>query len=170
MLGAMAGATVLYNNAWRLESHILHQALATAAWIVLVLTVGFGALVLYPVASRGGAGVLERIAACLATPLAWNAKEIVRVSEFFPAAEALYYGLNPFFVSIFFGTFAQMGLCEILIRWRLKKQGRAEIRFAAPLPVLAILLGIAALAVTLFWEQGVHAFYFYIEGYKALFT
>lgn len=169
MLGAMAGSTVVYNNAWRLESHILHQALATAAWIVLFLSVGFGALVLYPVAFRGGAGALERIAVCLVTPLAWNAKEIVRVSEFFPAAEALYYGLNPFFVSIFFGTLGQMGLCEILIRGRLKKQANQDIRVAPALPVLAILLGIAALAVTLFWEKGVHAFYFYIEGYKTLF-
>jgi hypothetical protein len=166
----MAASTVIYNNAWRLESHLLHQALATAAWIVLALSVGVGALVLYPIAFLGGAGVAERIAACLVTPLAWNAKEIVRVSEFFPQAEALYYGLNPFFVSILFGTFAQMGLCEILIRRRLKKRGAADIRVAPALAILAILLGIAALAVTIFWEKGVHAFYFYIEGYKALFT
>lgn len=170
MMGAMAASTVVYNNAWRLESHTLHQALATAAWIVLFLSVGFGALVLYPVAFLGGAGALERVAACLVTPLAWNAKEIVRVSEFFPPAEALYYGLNPFFVCIFFGTLGQMGFCEVLLRRRLKKQGMQNIRVAPALPLLAILLGIAALVVTLFWEKGVHAFYFYIEGYKALFT
>lgn len=170
LVGVFAASTLVYNNAWRIETHGVHQAVATAAGIVLFLSIGFGALILYPAASFRGAGAFERVLACLATPLAWNVKEIVRVSEFFPTAEALYYGLNPLFVSILFGTLAQMGLCEILIRRRLKKRGAADIRVAPALPILAILLGIAALAVTLFWEKGVHAFYLYIEGYKALFT
>mgnify|MGYP000330215016 CR=1 FL=1 len=148
LVGVFAASTLAYNNAWRIETHGVHQAVATAAGIFLFLSIGFGALVLYPAVSFRGAGPIERVLACLATPLAWNVKEIVRVSEFFPTAEALYYGLNPLFVSILFGTFAQMGLCEILIRWRLKKRGAADVRVA---PALAMTWPRLTLSPTSTW-------------------
>ncbi|MEW6444015.1 MAG: hypothetical protein AB1640_23975 [bacterium] len=169
VLLAMAAATLAYNLSWRIEDDSVHQATALLSGIVLFASIGFGALFTYPMAFFQGAAVAERILACLATPLAWNLKEMVRVSEFFTAGETLYYGINSIFLLTVIGTFAQMGICEMVCRRSLARRGRTHVRVVTAVPVLSVLLGIAAVAVMLVWGRGVHWFYIYMEGYKALF-
>ena len=45
----------------------------------------------------------------------------------------------------------------------------AQIKVWTPLPLSAILSGLAALYLMMLWGGGVHWFYFYQEGYLALF-
>ncbi len=112
----------------------------------------------------------ERIIACLITPLVWNLKEMVRVSEFFTLGETLYYGLNTVFLLAVFSALGQMGLCELICCWRLGKRSEEPVKVFSPAPVIAILVGLAALYVCLLWGLGVHFFYIYIEGYRAIFV
>jgi hypothetical protein len=168
VLATMGASTIAYNLSWRINNHDIHQAVAFVAGILLFLSIGFGTLLIYPVAFFRGAGVAERILACLATPVVWNLKEMVRVSEFFTLGEALYYGLNPTFILTVIGTFAQMGLCEMLCRRTLRRRGETQVKVVSALPLTFVILGIMALFVMLVWGRGVHGFYLYMEGYKAL--
>ena len=169
VLATMGANTIAYNLAWQIDNHDIHQAVAFVAGILMFLSIGFGTLFIYPVGYFRGAGVGERILACLATPVLWDLKEMLRVSEFFTPAESLYYGLNPTFILTVIGTFAQMGLCEILCRRALWRRGETQVKVVSALPLTSILLGIMALVVMLAWGRGVHVFYLYMEGYKAIF-
>ncbi|RJP64813.1 MAG: hypothetical protein C4532_18615 [Candidatus Abyssobacteria bacterium SURF_17] len=161
--------SLIYHNSWRIRSDALQQIVAHISAVLLFVSIGFGMFVTYPMAFRRGASVGERIIACLVTPLVWNIKEVVRVSEFFTFGECLYYGLNQIFVLSVFGAFAEMGLCELICRWRKCMRAEEPIKIVTPLPLVAICSGIAAFYVILLWGLGVHFFYVYIEGYKALF-
>jgi hypothetical protein len=95
---------------------------------------------------------------------------MVRVSEFFTFGETLYYGLNTAFLLSVFGALGQMGLCELICRWRLGKRSEEAVKVFSPAPVISIVVGLAALYVFLLWGLGVHFFYIYIQGYRVLFT
>jgi hypothetical protein len=169
VLLTMAATSAIYSYSWRINNDTLQWIIANISAVLLFVSIGFGALVIYPMAFFRGASTAERIIASLVTPLAWDIKEIVRVSEFFTYSEALYYGLNQVFLLSIFGAFAQMGLCELICRWRLGRRGEAPARVFSAIPVISILLGLGAFYVILIWGVGVHFFYIYIEGYKALF-
>jgi hypothetical protein len=109
------------------------------------------------------------MAACFVTPVCWNLKEMVRVLDFFTPGEALWWGLNPAFLLAFAGAWGQMGLCELVHRVRRRVAG-TPVRVVTAAPVLGIVLALAALYALLVWGGGVHFFYLYMEGYRALFT
>ncbi|MBI4832298.1 MAG: hypothetical protein HY801_12270 [Candidatus Lindowbacteria bacterium] len=169
VLVIMLASAIAYNCSWRIGNNAAQQALANISAVLLFASIGFGTLVIYPVSFFRGATVTERILACLVTPIAWNIKEIVRVGEFFTFGESLYYGLNQVFLLSLFGAFAQMGLCELICRWRLIRRGATAVRIATPAPIVSILVGAAAFYIILLWEVGVHFFYGYITIYKAIF-
>jgi hypothetical protein len=155
---------------WQITHPVLGSIVAFVSAAVLFISIGFGTLYIYPVAYFRGANKLERILACLVTPVVWNIKEMIRVSEFFTLGETLYYGLNTAFLLSLFGAIGMMGLCEMLCRWQLGKRTGIRVKVFSPVPVLSIVVGIAALYVCLLWGLGVHFFYIYIEGYRALFV
>jgi hypothetical protein len=172
VLATMVGSGVIYFHlAWRLgsDSFLGPVASTVSAWL-LFISIGFGASYIYATSYYRGAGVAERIAACLITPIIWNLKEMVRVSEFFTFGETLYHGLNTVFLLAIFGALGQMGLCELICRWRLGKSGDRPVKVFSPIPVIAICVGLAALYICLLWGFGVHFFYIYIDGYKAIFV
>jgi len=164
----MVAALVVYNNAWRIEHRVLHQLVANVFAWVLFSSIGIGACLVYPMAYARGASLGERVAAALATPLIWTLKEVVRVTATFTWTEALYFALNPLVIVVFTSAAAEMGLCEILCRWARKRKGEAI--KAAPYPAVLALCGGLTIALVIFtWGFGVHAFYVFQEGYKALF-
>lgn len=171
MLAIMAiTSTVYFRITWRIDNTTLKGILALASAAMLFASIGFGSLYIYPRAFFMGAGAGERIIACLITPLVWNIKEMIRVSECFTPGETLYYGLNTTFLLSIFGGFGLMGLCELICRWRLNKRTEERIKIFSPIPVISILAGVAALYVCLLWGMGVHFFYIYIQGYRILFA
>jgi len=162
---------IYFHLAWRMDSdNVLRPVIAFVSAALLFSSIGFGTFLIYPVAFFRGAGVGERIIACFITPLVWNAKELVRVSEFFTVGETLYYGLNTAFLLSVFGVLGQMGLCELICRWRLGKKGEEPVKVVSAAPVVAIAVGLVALYLCLIWGLGVHFFYIYIEGYRAIFA
>ncbi len=170
LLLVWAASAILCNHAWRLGNETLHQVTAYLSGVVLFASIAFGPLYVYPRAFFRGASTLERIAASLATPIAWDVKEILRVREYFSWGESLYYGLNPIFLLCLCAAAVQMGFCEMACR-RLENRKMPE-----PAPVVTpgclapVFVGLFGVGVFFAWGGGVNAFYIFQEGYKALFT
>jgi hypothetical protein len=170
LLTLLVSNTAYFYLSWQISHPTLRAIFALVSSAVLFISIGFGAVYIYPVAYFRGAGIGERIIACLITPIIWNIKEMVRVSEFFTVGETLYYGLNTVFILSIFGAFGLMGLCELICRWRAGKRGGESIRILSAAPIVSMIMGLAALYVCLLWGMGVHFFYIYIQGYRMLFT
>ncbi len=168
LLAVMASSFLIYNNAWRIENDLLHAAITDIFAVLLFLGVGLGVFFVYPLAFFRGAGLSERVAASLVGPFAWALKEAFRVGAVFSAAEAAYFLLNPLSVGVFFGAAAEMGLCEMLCRRRLKRGG-AEVQVVPVPAALALGLGLFMVVFILAWGLGVHSFYIFQAGYEALF-
>ena len=163
----MAVGLVVHQNLWKVADPAVHRPIGQAAGIVAFVSIGFGSLLIYPIARARGAPLWIVMLACLVTPVAWNVKEMVRVLQFFTAPEALWWGLNPGFILAFVGAWGQMGLCELLLRLRRCMTG-SPVRVLTFAPVLAVVLSLVALYFLLIWGGGVHTFYLYMEGYRAL--
>jgi hypothetical protein len=165
----VSAAYVTYFNSSAIGHEPLRHAVAFVSGIVLFFSIGLGPLVVYPMAYFRGASPWERIAASLFTPLAWIVKDLFRVSEFFTPGETLYYAFNPLFLLTIIGAFALMGICEMACRWRAVRRGESRLKVITPGPVFAAVTGVVAVYVLLIWGVGVHWFYIYMEGYRALF-
>lgn len=165
----MVISLILYWLSRHIDDRFLHNLVSHVFAVLLFLSIGFGSILVYPLAFFRGAGAGERIFASLFTPVAWTIKEIVRVNDYFTFWESLYYGLNSLTLLTIFGTFGLMGICEIICRAVVRKQSRHLIEIITPVPVAAIFVSIIALYVLFIWGMGVHWFYIYMEGYKALF-
>jgi hypothetical protein len=159
---------LIYQFAWRIPHEGTSRAVSAIIAVPFFLSIGFGVLIVYPMAFFRGATVAERITASLFTPVAWILKEIFRVTAFFSIGESIYFGLHQLFLLTLVGALAQMGLCELICRWRLKKAGE-EVRVFSGTPVSAIILGMAGIYVLFIWGWGTNFFYFYMEIYKTLF-
>lgn len=166
----MAASAIFYDQSWRIGNDALHQLTAYVFGLVLFASIGFGPLYVYPKAFFRGASGPERILASLVTPAVWNAKEMVRVSEFFTWGESLYYGLNTVFLLSLCAGAVQMGLCEMACRWARNRKIPESFSVVTPASVIAVLAGLAGVGFLFVWGMGVHSFYIYQEGYKALFT
>ena len=163
-------SVVYLGCAWRLEPGGLRSVVAFSSATLLLLSLGFGALYIYPIAFFRGASTGERLVACLLTPLVWSLKELVRVSEFFSFGETLYYGLNTAFLLTVFGSLGLAGLCELICRWRFGRRSEQPVRVFSPAPLSWVGMALAAVYLLLIWGLGVHFFYIYIQGYKAIFS
>lgn len=146
---------------------ILYRVLCHVFGPLFFLVLVFGTFYVYPKAYALGAGAGERVLACLVGPVAWMSKEVVAVSRVYTWPEALYYYVNPVHVLLLSVLAAEMGLCEVICRKRWKKT------FASPPRVprtalLALILGLASVAFMFAWDFGVHHFYLFQEGYKAI--
>jgi hypothetical protein len=168
LLVVAAVSLALYKNFWQLNLPYVQKAAAFIFGPAAFLAIGCGAIVVYPVCRSRGASVAEAFAASMITPLAWILKEVVRVSEFFSWGESLYYGLSSSLLLAIAANIGFMGLGEMIHRRRLKKRGRAG-AVVTPVPIAAVVFALAALYVILIWGVGVHWFYIYQEGYKAIF-
>jgi hypothetical protein len=161
-------AIALYNHFWRLGLPTLQRIAGHLFGLTVFFSVGCGSLVVYRAACLRGASPTERICACLVTPVLYTASEVLRVREFFSWGESFYFGLSPGFQLILLANFGCMGLAEMLCRLSLRRKG-AVIRVITPLPLAALLLLPVGVYVIVIWGFGVHWFYVYQQGYKALF-
>ena len=165
----MVATGLIYKNSWLIPHDGIRQYFASVIAVPFFLSIGFGTLVVYPMAFFRGASTSERIMTSLFTPMVWILKEIVRVTAFFPLGESIYFGLNQLFLLTIVGAFAQMGLCEVICRWRLKKQGQEQMRLFSATAIACILFGVVGIYVLFIWGWGTGFFYIYMEGYKAIF-
>jgi len=161
-------AIALYNHFWRLGLPTLQWIAGHLFGLTVFFGVGCGALYVYPAAYFRGATLVERICTCLVTPALYTASDVLRVREFFSWGESLYFALSPGFQLILLANLGCMGLAEMLCRLSLRRKG-VVIRVITPLPLAAVLLLPVGVYVIVIWGFGVHWFYVYQQGYKALF-
>ena len=169
MLLVMLFSSFIYHNSWRIGNDTLHQFVADVSAALLFCSIGFGTLVVYPWTYRLGASTGARIIASLTVPIVWNFMEMFRVSEFFTFGETLYYGLNQVFLLAVFGSFAEMGICELYLRWRGNRIRDEKVSIITPAPLISIAVGLAAFYIIMIWGVGVHFFYWYGRIYRAIF-
>ena len=165
----MAASAILYDQSWRIDIDALHQFTAYVSGLILFVSIGFGPLYVYPKAFFRGATALERILACLVTPVAWDVKEMLRVSEYFTWGESLYYGLNTIFILCLCVVAAQMGICEMVCRLVRNRQVSEPVPVVTPASLIPVVVGLLGVGVFFLWGGGASSFYIYQEGYKALF-
>lgn len=97
--------------------------------------------------------------ALVSGPVSYAISASWQMSSYFPAGEAAYYALNPLVIAALGSSAAWAAVAEMVWRralsWRL---------------VLIACLGWAILWATVLWDGGVHWFYVYQLGYRALFA
>ena len=168
VLAIMALSYAGYHNAHKIGSDIVYRVMVNISAFSLFFSISLPALFIYPRSYRGGAGLPERVAASLFVPAVWAVKEVYRVTLSFPLAESLYFIVNPLIIAAFCAAAAEMGLSEYLVRRGRKKAG--EDLSLLPMPaLLAIVVGVGLIVFMFSWGLGVHTFYIYQEGYKAIF-
>lgn len=145
-------------------------AVATLSGVVMFLSIGFGAFLIYPMSFFRGANLPERVIGCLVTPFVWNGIEIYNMSEAFTPAESLFYGANIVFLGTLAGQFLIMGVCDFFCRLKERRVGQRETRAISPFGVFACLFGIVGLYFGLVWREGAGLMYLFVEIYKAIFV
>lgn len=158
----------VYMLAPRIPSFALFQIIAIVSGVVLFISLGLGALYIYYVSYVRGASLTERIIGALVNPVIWMTKEVFVVGSVYAFNEALYYYLNPVHLLLLGAVVAEMGLAELLAGRKLKAARPVSRTVSVP-AVAAVILGAAWVAFMFVWDLGVHHFYIFQEGFKALF-
>jgi hypothetical protein len=165
---AMATSWIIYNLAWRIDNHLIHQLLATLFGTLLFISVTFGALLIYPLAYFRGAPLPERVVASLINPALWSIKECLRLLTSFTFFESLYYFFNPLSLWLFCGVFAQIGLVEMICRKKLKNQGR-DITAVHPAALALFLISMFLVVFLYAWGQGENIYVIFLAWFREFF-
>lgn len=156
-----------YNYSYKIPNPGVYHLLASISGLLLILSIVFGPIRVYPATYRRGSGAIERVVACLIIPLIYMTKEVLVLTGIYTPGEALYFYINPVHIAIFAFVFLQIGILEMTGRRRLKKLGEKIRVFNIP-AVISIVVSVGVIAFLL-RGIGVYAFYLFQEGYKALF-
>lgn len=168
VFAVMSISWIVYNLSWRLDNDMIHHLLADIFGTLFFVSITFGVVVVYSKAFFRGATLLERVIASFVNPLIWVIKEFFRMLTSFAVTESLYFSLNPLVIWLVLGIIAQMGLLEIICRWRLKRKGE-EIRVFNFPAILAFSLGLFLVVILYAWGRGENVFSFYLEMYRTIF-
>jgi hypothetical protein len=168
VLIVMTCSWAVYMLSPKIPNFYAFQFFAVISGVFYFISLGFGAFYVYYVAYRGGAGPIERIVAALISPFIWMTKEVVIIASIYTLPEALYYYINPIHTLLIAAAVAEMGVADMLVRRRLRKEGAVPRALTFP-AVTAVVLGAAWIVVMFAWGLGVHHFYIFQEGFKALF-
>ena len=163
-----ASSWLMYNLAWHLENPALHHFLAMVCGTMMFISITFGPLLIYPWTYARGASPKERVFACLVTPFLWATKECIRLSISFTFLECLYYYVNPLSIWLACGLVAQMGLTELIVRWRQKRRGRS-VKVLHPYPLAATIGGLFLVVFLYAWGSGENVYVMFLDGYRKLF-
>lgn len=159
---------IVYMNFWQLDFPALQGAVAWVCGFGERIFVVLAPLVAFPLTYFRGALGWERLAAGFVPFLAGLLVELYIAGGVFSPGETIYYAFGSPIMVFGFQVLAVSGVAEIICRIRDRRSG-SRIRVWTPLPLYAILSGLAALYLMMLWGGGVHWFYFYQEGYLALF-
>jgi len=157
-----------YYASWYIENRFLHWLLTDLGGALYGLYVMFSVAFVYPLLVKRGARPMERVVGAFVPTFFWCAKEVLRMADFFPFGQSLFFLLFPIQFNIVSMAFGQMGICEIVRRIIERRRGHAEIRVMTGLPVAAIAVMIVVSLFTNF-DGGVTYFFLYNDLYRSLF-
>jgi hypothetical protein len=169
LLLLMICSWIVYNLAWRLDNHSIHRALALIFGTLFFLSVAFGAAIIYPLTFFRGASLKERIIASSVIPLIWMTKECARLFISFSFLECLYYYLNPLNIWLLCGLCVEMGMAEMICRFRLRKRGE-DVKVFVPLAAGAICVGLFIGIMMFILGEGETFYARYLELYRFFFN
>jgi len=167
VLLTMLVTSIIYDQSWKLKDIGPIGLVISISNILLFASIFFGAFFIYPMTFFRGAGTVERVIASFIPLMVWMIKEIIRISAVFSIGESLYFSLNPMFIFLFCFAIFQMGICELICKWRLKKRKGKNIKVLST-PTGKLFFGgtgLFFLAVILFLP----IFYIYFITYAAIF-
>jgi len=163
-------STLVYNHAWRFLDTSIHRPLAFVCALLMGLSIVLGTVLIYPLALRRGASLLERTVGCYFTPLLWMIKELFIISGIYSAAETLFYVINPLFMGVLSLTLIEMGIADIVTHRLMHRQRPTTSKPAfRRSPVIAIFLGFIALYFFMVWGDRVGYWYLHQDWYQYLF-
>jgi len=157
-----------YYASWYVENRLLHFLLTDVVGALYGVYLLFHAVILYPILYSRGAALHERIIGTLLVTSCWLIKEVVRMTEFYPVAESVFYLLMPTQTSIVLFSMGFMAVSELICRRRDRKAGLRDIRVMTPGPVFFVFLALAGMGFIL--RRGAHAYFFdFYALYRYLF-
>ncbi len=158
-----------YDQLIHIESVKLYAFLADMTWVLLVISVGFSTLIIYPIMYFRGASFGERLLGSFLTPLGWCFKEVLRVNVSFTLAEATFFTLfTSVSLMLIFGQVGLIGLSELLYRWvKKRKGGIGKILTAGP--AISVLVSLVTVYFIALYDGG-YSFHLTVKMlYRALF-
>lgn len=167
VLATMFVTSIIYDQSWKFCDISPMKFFITVTNILLFSSIFLSVFLIYPMMFFRGAGTVERVVASLIPLMVWIAKEIIRISYVFTVSESLYFGLNPVFIFLFCFALFQIGLSELICKWRLKKREGKEFKvLSAPTGIMFFGgTGVFFLSVIFF----LHIFFLYFITYAAIF-
>lgn len=160
---------IVYSNSYRIDSKFLHQLTAMISGLLMIISIIFGALVIYPLSFFRGATAVERITVGFIPALSFDIYEIYILSGVYSLPESLYYVLNPISVGVFLIALGFMGFCELVCRWIIKHRGE-QIKVLTMTSISSIAVMFGGLYVVAIWADGAPYFDFFQEIYLVLFV
>jgi len=130
---------ITYDLLGYIENIHLYRTLASINWILLVISVGFSSVVVYPITYFRGASFRMRVLASYALPIAWCIKEFIRVSANVTVAEALFFVLfTSIQLLILIGQVGLIGIAEMVCRSRssIMSEGKKVINAGSIIAIL----------------------------------
>ena len=98
----------------------------------------------------------------------WMTKEVLRLTESHPLAEALYWYCNPLNVWLVSLTVFEMALATLIARRIMRRRG-ADIRVVSPAPVMIAVASLVFVISVYAWGKGENIYVLFLEGYRHLF-
>jgi len=158
-----------YDQLIYIENVKLYALLADLTWILLVISVGFSTLIIYPIMYFRGASFGERLLGCYLTPLGWCFKEFLRVNVSFTFAESAFFALlTSVSLMLLFGQVGLIGLSELSCRWLAGRKGSGR-KVLTPGPVISVTVSLGAVYFIGLYDGG-YVFHLMVKMlYRALF-
>lgn len=117
-----------------------------------------------------GAGRAVFALAILSGPVTYGVLAAINATDYFPAGQAAYYGINPLFIAAVAGQCAAAGAAEMAWRWWSRRRGDDVGRPITLGTFAAVVGGLLVVFFTVLFQGGVPFFYVYQRGYMLLFT
>ena len=146
----------------------LHQVMALVFGTTYFLSVAFGPLYVFTATTLRGVTLPIRVLAATVNPLIWMTKEVLRLTEAHPLAEALYWYCNPLNVWLLSLAVFEMGLATLIAR-RIRRRRGEDIRVVTPAPVIIAIASLGFVIGVYAWGRGENVYVLFLEGYRHLF-
>lgn len=146
----------------------LHQVMALVFGTTYFLAVAFGPAYVFAVTTLRAVALPVRILAAYVNPLIWMTKEVLRLTESHPLAEALYWYCNPLNVWLVSLAVLEMGVATMIARRLLRRRGE-DVRVVTPAPVLISIASLVFVISVYAWGKGENVYVLFLEGYRHLF-
>ena len=157
-----------YFGSRQVTSEWIHAVMALVFGTTYFLAVAFGPAYVFGSTTLRGVSLPARILAAYVNPVIWMTKEVLRLTESHPFAEALYWYCNPLNVWLVSLSVLEMAVATLIARRMLRRRGE-DIRVVTPAPVIISMASLVFVISVYAWGKGENVYVLFLEGYRHLF-